>query len=104
MKKAEVFGLETGDIGKLVTIFNSNVGVEAAILFGSRAKGTFSPGSDIDIALKGETLTLNDILALGNEIEELNFPYKIDLVLYHRIENDNLISHIDRVGRVLFHR
>jgi uncharacterized protein len=100
----ELYGLSTEDLEKLVTILGTNKGVEAAILFGSRAKGTHSNGSDIDIALKGETLTLNDILSLKGNIEELNLPYKIDLIIIHRIENNELIAHINRVGKVLFSR
>ena len=100
----ELYGLSTEDLEKLVTILGTNKGVEAAFLFGSRAKGTHSNGSDIDIALRGETLTLNDILSLKGQIEEFNLPYKIDLILIHRIENNDLIAHINRVGKVLFSR
>ena len=73
-------------------------------MFGSRAKGTFSNGSDIDIALKGNNLTLKDILEATAEAEKLLLPYKLDLVLYARINEPALIEHIDRVGVVLFKR
>jgi predicted nucleotidyltransferase len=72
--------------------------VDSVILFGSRAKGTFSNGSDIDIALKGENIVLNDLLDLLNALDELLLPYKFDIVIFDRIEDDVLKEHINRVG------
>jgi predicted nucleotidyltransferase len=72
--------------------------VDSVILFGSRAKGTFSNGSDIDIALKGENIVLNDVLDLLNALDELLLPYKFDIVIFDRIEDDVLKEHINRVG------
>lgn len=62
------------------------------------AKGNFCKGSDIDIALKGEELSLKDILKAKTEIHDLFLPWKIDLVIYNRIKEEELIDHIKRVG------
>jgi predicted nucleotidyltransferase len=67
-------------------------------LFGSRAKGTYSNGSDIDIALKGGNILLNDRLDLSNTLEELLLPFKFDLIIYDRITESALIDHINKVG------
>ncbi len=75
-------------------------GVEI-ILFGSRAKGNFREGSDIDIAIRGPSLTLkhrDELLAL---YEALYLPWKLDLVIYHLIDEPALKAHIDRVGKLL---
>ena len=38
--------------------------IKRAILFGSRAKGNFKAGSDIDIAIVGEEVTITNILLI----------------------------------------
>lgn len=76
--------------------------IREALIFGSRAKGNFRPGSDIDLALKGVGLTLKDILRLTAALDELDLPYHIDLVIYDRITEPDLKDHIDRLGIDLF--
>jgi predicted nucleotidyltransferase len=77
--------------------------IEEAILYGSRAMGTFRPGSDIDLTLKGKQLTLSDVFRLENEIDDLLLPYTFDISIYHQISNAELLDHINRKG-VLFYR
>ena len=98
------FGLDQPDVKDIVAILKKNKKVRKIILFGSRAKNTHSNGSDIDIALKGQNLHTNDVLSLSVELDELDLPYKIDLVIYDRIEEKSLKEHIDRAGAVLFER
>lgn len=96
------YGIPRDDFSALITVLTRNNKIFEIILFGSRAKGTFSNGSDIDIALKGNNLGLKDILDASEGMEELLLPYKVDLVIYSRITEPTLIDHIDRVGIVLF--
>ncbi|MBK7175223.1 MAG: nucleotidyltransferase domain-containing protein, partial [Bacteroidales bacterium] len=57
------------------------------------------PGSDIDIALKGQDLKLKDILSMQNEgLDDLDQPYFFDLVILNSITEDGLKQHIERVG------
>ena len=76
--------------------------VEQAILYGSRAKGTFRNGSDIDLTLKGDALTHRELGKIDMELDDLLLPYKIDLSLFRQIDNPNLIEHIERVGVVFY--
>jgi predicted nucleotidyltransferase len=92
------FGLLKNDLYQIVEIMASNKKVKSIILFGSRAKGNFSPGSDIDIALKGNTLDLSDIIDMKVQIDQTSLPYKIDIIIYDRITELMLKNHIDRVG------
>jgi len=71
-------------------------------LFGSRATGTYNDGSDIDLALMGVDLVLNDILDATIKIEMLLLPYKFDIIIYDRIKNTPLIEHINRVGIIIY--
>lgn len=95
-------GLSTSDIDKIKKIFLNKASVSRAVLFGSRAKGTFQPGSDIDIALFGNDLTLKDILDLYVDLDELHLPYKFDLAIYDRITEPALKDHINRVGKIIY--
>ena len=78
--------------------------VEQAILYGSRAKNTFKPGSDIDLTLKGEDLDLHVLNKISHDLYEFPIPYRIDVSIYDRIDNPDLRDHIDRVGRILYKR
>ena len=83
-------------------IFSAYPGVDEVILYGSRAKGNFKPGSDIDLALIGKKLQLKDLLHIISELDELMLPWKIDITLFHHIDNEELINHINRVGVVFY--
>lgn len=52
--------------------------------------------------LVGESLTLSDLFKIETELDDLLLLYKIDLSVYHKIENQELIRHIDRIGLVFF--
>ena len=102
MNKNIKYGLTDPDINNIISILRKNKRITEIILFGSRAKGTFNNGSDIDIALKGYDLKLNDIINALLEIDNLLLPYKFDLVIFDRIKEKALIEHINRVGIVLY--
>ena len=93
-------GLSQQTMAAFLSVLYHHPKVEEVILFGSRAKGTYKPGSDIDLALKGD-LQLQDITLLLNRIDDLNLPYTFDLIIYNRIKEPALREHIQRVGIVL---
>lgn len=92
------YGLSAKTVAELKEVFAKYQDVQKVILYGSRAKGNFRTGSDIDLTLVAPKLDLSRLLKIENEIEELMLPYKVDLSLFHKIENDQLIEHINRVG------
>ncbi len=101
-KKNGRFGLNPSTIEKIRRVFSGHPEVERVILYGSRAKGNYRPGSDIDLAILGEGVTLTQLLKIENELDELLLPYKIDLSQLHKIENPDLVAHIPRGGKVFF--
>jgi len=78
--------------------------IEVVILFGSRAKGTYQRGSDVDISIKGRHVTHSTVLQLLDDLDEKRpLPYFFDIVDYNSLNPDDpLRVHIDRVGLVLF--
>jgi predicted nucleotidyltransferase len=98
MSETEKYGLSLNTIQSLKSVFSKHANIERVLLYGSRAKGHFRLGSDIDLTLVGKKLDLKELLKIENEIEELMLPYKVDLSIYHLIENPDVVAHIDRVG------
>lgn len=98
MNELVKFGLNSKTIEALKVVFARHVAIEKVLIYGSRAKGNFRVGSDIDLSLVAPSLSLSDLLKIENEIEELMLPYKVDLSLFHLIENPDVVGHIKRVG------
>lgn len=77
--------------------------VEEVIIFGSRAKGNFKKGSDIDLAIKGAQCSARLALTLQSYLnEELPIPYMVDVLDYNSLNHQELKEHIDRVGVKLY--
>ncbi len=99
------FGLLPSDISAIIGVLQKDAGVQQAIIFGSRAKGNYKQGSDVDIALFGDekqSFNLSNIQYLLNE--ELPLPYKFDVLNYHTLSNPLLKEHINRVGKLLYEK
>ncbi|RUA34258.1 MAG: nucleotidyltransferase domain-containing protein [Bacteroidetes bacterium] len=96
------FGLPESLTEKITSILQNHSEVEEALIYGSRAKGNYREGSDIDMVLKGEQLNETIRNQIFWEIDELNSPYTLDLSIYHQITSQELIQHIDRVGKSLY--
>lgn len=98
------FGLSEDTILKINAVFENFPQIEKVIIYGSRAKGNYKNGSDIDLTLTGEDLNLTLINKIETEIDELLLPYTFDISIYHQLENPELISHIERVGKIFYKR
>ncbi|MFH0730458.1 MAG: nucleotidyltransferase domain-containing protein [Pseudomonadota bacterium] len=97
-----MYGLEKETVEKIKRVFARHPEVETAILYGSRAKGNFKPGSDIDLALTGDGLDLKLLNRISLDIDDLFLPYTFDFSIYHHIANSDLLDHIERVGAVFY--
>lgn len=97
------FGLNSEDINEILLILKSVPEVDEAIIFGSRAKGNFRNGSDLDIAIKGRNVNFYNISHISYRLnEETLMPYKFDILGYNMISNEELKDHINRIGRTLY--
>ena len=99
------YGLPDAAIRKIRAVLARYPQVERAILYGSRAKGSYKNGSDIDLTLCGGTaLTRIELRKMGDEFDDLLLPYTIDLSLFAEIRDPDLIGHIQRAGVVFYSR
>lgn len=98
------WGLSEQTISAIHNIFAQFPEIESAILYGSRAKGNYREGSDIDITLKGAALTTAHVLRISNAIDDILLPYQFDISVWHTIENTSLLEHIERIGQVFYTR
>lgn len=97
-----IFGLPSEDVAKIKRVFAEFESVEQVYVYGSRAKGNYKKGSDIDLTLVEQNLSFSDFLALENQLDDLLLPYKIDLSQKRKITNMDLLAHIDRVGQLFY--
>jgi uncharacterized protein len=95
-------GLTHITVEKICAIFQRYVEIEKAVLYGSRAKGNFKTGSDIDLTLYGEKLSPNLLGDIAESLDDLLLPYTIDLSIFDTLNHKELREHIERVG-VLFY-
>lgn len=98
------FGLTERDMTTIQDIFNKYPDVIEVHICGSRAKGNYKPGSDIDLAVMNEGLAPRTIGKLLTDFEESSLPYAIDIVDFTLLNHNEFIKHIDRVGVVLYQK
>lgn len=99
------FGLLESDITFLSKLFLNYNSIEEVVIFGSRAKGNYKNGSDVDLAIMSQSIGIEELNAIDDALNEnSNLPYKFDIVHYEKIQTPELKEHIDRVGKRLFLR
>lgn len=98
MNTGQQFGLPETTLKKLRSVFAQHESISSVLIYGSRAKGNYRPGSDIDITIKGSEIPFNELMLIQNQIDDLMLPYTVDLSLYNQLGNADLIDHIDRIG------
>ena len=102
MKTEPDFGLNPKTLAKIQSVFQAYPEIDKAVIYGSRAMGNYRYNSDIDLTLYGKKLGLSELLRIENELDDLLLPYKIDLSIFHQIDNQDLVKHIQEHGKQLF--
>ena len=95
------FGIPSDVLERIVQTIRLEKRIKEIILFGSRAKGEFKKGSDIDIAVIADTLQFDELNQIRVNISELLTPYSVDIIDFNKITNNELKEHILRVGQRL---
>lgn len=94
------FGLPQRTIDELTDYFSSKPKIDKVLIFGSRAKGTFHNGSDIDFAVWTDEHKMFFLIAA--ELDELDTPYKFDVIDYKMLSHEDMKKNIDKDG-ILFY-
>ena len=99
------YGLSEKSLQKIYDVFDRYPEVEEVILYGSRARDDYKNGSDIDLTLRGGNALTHKILAkIANDLDDQLLPYTIDLSIYNNLNNEDIITQIDRVGVTFYRR
>ncbi len=98
------FGLPETTTGTIRRILAEVPTVERAVIYGSRAKGNYRPGSDIDLTLFGPDLDLDILGQIAARLDESPIPYQVDLSIFDRLDHAELRAHIERVGKLFYER
>lgn len=96
------FGLPEQTLTIIRRILADYPAVEKAILYGSRAKGNYRKGSDIDLTLVGDGLDYRMLGEIAGRLEDSPIPYQVDLSILSYIDSPSLLEHIERVGVVFY--
>ena len=95
------YGLPERTINELLNYFKSKPEIEKVIIYGSRAKGTYRTGSDIDFAICSDKKTLSGIAL---ELDELPTPYTFDIINYKTLTHEGMKTNIDKEGKIFYLR
>ncbi|MDO9106376.1 MAG: nucleotidyltransferase domain-containing protein [Methylovulum sp.] len=101
---AAKLGLSAATLDKLNSVFKRHNAIGSVLVYGSRAKGNYRPGSDIDLTIKGRVLEFAELMQIEDQIDDLFLPYTVDVSQYALLSNSDLIEHIDRVGVAVYDR
>ncbi len=96
------FGLSATTCTIIRNILEQYPAIEKAVIYGSRAKGNYQNGSDIDLTLLGDGLDFQLLTSVAGALDDSLIPYTVDLSIFAHIDNPKLIEHIQRVGQVFY--
>lgn len=96
----EEFGLSEKTLMRIRNFLKAFPEIEEVKIYGSRAKGNYKPGSDIDLAVFGDCEGIIGELLSG--LDALPTPYKYDVLDYKTLNSPSLREHIDRVGKTFY--
>lgn len=99
-----MYGLTLEELESVINLFSRYQHIERVLIFGSRARGCHKPFSDVDLCIEGKDVTNDDIVSLKWQIDDLLLPYCFDLLMRQDVKNEELLSHIDREGKVIYER
>ena len=95
-------GLKDQQIKNIKQVFSKYNHVDKVVIYGSRALGNYRKASDIDLAIKGKNLNSTDEIRITFDLDDLMLPYKFDITIYKRINNQELLHHIAQFGKIIY--
>lgn len=98
------YGLEDKIIERIIEVFARFPAVEEVILYGSRARGNFRSDSDIDLILKGESLTPDIMDDITHRLLALQLPCPFELYRYNEAKSPEMKEDIIKIGVSLYRK
>ena len=95
-----MYGLSDIVIADICSVLEKHANIEKAVIFGSRAKGNYGEGSDIDLAIVGNDISFNQLMDINIQIEDLGLLYKVDVIDYNKNIGTPIGDHINRVDTI----
>lgn len=92
-------GLNAKTVELIQNCFGKYPEVSWVKIYGSRAKGNYGRGSDIDLAF---SCSVNYSAKLLGALDNLPLPYLFDVTHYESLKNQALKEHIDRIGVLIY--
>lgn len=96
------FGLKDNIVEQINSVFKDFPQIEQVLIYGSRAKGNFKTGSDIDLTFIGKNLDHNLLNSISLKLDELYLPYFFDLSDFSKIKSFDLTKNIKRASRSFY--
>ncbi len=94
----KITGLSGVVLSMIAGVVFSFPSVSDAVIYGSRAKGSWKKFSDIDISLKGDDVSHKDLTDIMLKLDDLDIPFIVDVNRFSTITNEDLVDHINRIG------
>ena len=99
------FGLSEKSMSIIHGIYAKYPQIAKVIVYGSRAKGNYREGSDIDMTIIADgEFTLDDRLHVMSDFDDSMLPYLVDISNFSELQNQDLIDHIQRRGKIIYER
>lgn len=96
------FGLSADVIQMLREVFSRYPETECVLVFGSRAKATYKPASDIDLAVIATSMSPQRFSQLWSELDSLPLIFKVDALHWNTLANSLLQAKIMEEGQLFY--
>jgi len=98
----ERYGLSEKTVARIRELLAQFPEIKRAVLFGSRAKGTYRKGSDVDLALEGEEVNWRLLGRIEMALDDLMLPYTFSLIELSDATNAEVLEHVRRIGKIFY--
>ena len=97
------FGFRKKDMDFMIHLFREHPEIEKVIIYGSRGRGNFEHGSDVDLALEGKEITFETVSLIHMMLEQESPTYLwLDVLHLDSLKNQKLKEQIYKYGKLFF--
>ncbi|WP_129126307.1 nucleotidyltransferase domain-containing protein [Geomonas oryzae] len=97
-----IYGLARRHYLGLAGVFSKYPHIEKVTIFGSRAKGTEKPYSDIDLAVIAPEMDSGEFSRLLDELDALDLVFKLDVLHFDTLPQPKLRKTIELYGKQFY--